>query len=711
MDKFELLKKYFGYEQFRHDQKPIIDAVLAGKDVLGVMPTGAGKSLCYQIPALMLPGITLVISPLISLMKDQVSGLIKSGIPAAYINATLTPSQTKTVLQRGREGRYKLLYVAPERLSSPDFLNLCHSVNVSLVAVDEAHCVSQWGHDFRSAYLAIADFIRELPHRPFMAAFTATATEEVRRDIHRLLDLNHPAVFVSGFDRPNLYFDVRHPKGKFSELLVILRNHPKESGIVYCATRKTVEEVTARLCQMDYEATRYHAGLSDRERKANQDDFLFDRKSIMVATNAFGMGIDKSNVSFVVHYNMPKNIESYYQEAGRAGRDGEPAECVLLYEKKDIVINRYFIEHGADHNGLDETTRRKIRENELKQLNEMIHYCCSNQCLRKMILNYFGETSDESCGNCANCCHDFIVEDRTDDDFLILTCVDEVHQRFGMTIVVDILKGSRSKRLRELNLTQIFSYGMMSQRKAAEIKSSIQDLINQEYLFVTDDLYPVLGVTEKGRDVLEGEARIEIRKRDDDTDDHREKDASILKAAPLPQDELYEALRQKRNELAEDEGVPAYVIFSNATLRDMSRKQPRTKEDLLMVSGVGKVKRQRYGSAFLSVICRFCEESQAQDEVSADRADEIALTETSRLPHSFEEKPRLSAELSERQRGKEPFNGETKFSDWNDEDDGKLLIFLSADWSLDAIADYFQKTPNAIFQRLKDLGMIRKPQI
>ena len=711
MDKFELLKKYFGYEQFRHQQEPIIDTVLSGKDVLGVMPTGAGKSLCYQIPGLMMPGITLVISPLISLMKDQVSALIKTGIPAAYINATLTPSQTKTVLQRAREGRYKLIYAAPERLSSPDFLRLCDCVKVSLVAVDEAHCVSQWGHDFRSAYLGISDFIRRLPERPLMAAFTATATKEVREDIRRLLGMDDPKVFVSGFDRPNLYFDVRHPHGKFSELLRILNAHSNESGIIYCATRKTVEEVTARLCAMGYEATRYHAGLSDRERKKNQDDFLFDRSPIMVATNAFGMGIDKSNVSFVVHYNMPKNIESYYQEAGRAGRDGEPAECVLLYEKKDIVINRFFIEHGSENNALDPAVRGEIRENELKQLNEMIRYCTSDQCLRKMILRYFGEAAEEHCGSCANCCRDFIVEDRTDDDFLILACVDEVHQHFGVTMVADILKGSRNKRIRELNLTLLSSYGRMSDRKTADIKRAVNKLVDHDYLFLTDDEYPVIGLTEKGRDVLEGEARVEIRTRADEIADARAAETTAIEQSTLPRDELYEQLRQKRNELAEEENVPAYVIFSNATLKDMSRKQPCTPGELLSVSGVGKVKQQRYGAVFLEVIRRFRGEALSDETVGEGAEDDGCLC--GREESSFGEEPPFPLEPPPVQWVKDEDGAywEISDTDWSDEDDGKLLIFLGDDRPIEEMAEYFQKTPNEIFERLKELGMIRKPKI
>ncbi len=707
MKKREVLKQYFGYDEFRNVQEEIIDTVLSGGDVLGVMPTGAGKSLCYQIPALLLPGITLVISPLISLMKDQVGALIEVGIAAAYINASLTPSQTETVLQRAAEGRYKLIYVAPERLSAPRFLRLCEESEISLVAVDEAHCVSQWGHDFRSAYLNIADFIRGLPRRPRLGAFTATATREVREDICNLLGLENPRVFVSGFDRPNLYFDVRRPQSKFNELLHILKAHPNESGIVYCATRKTVEEVTARLVQMGYDVTRYHAGLSDRERKVNQDDFLFDRKPLMVATNAFGMGIDKSNVSLVIHYNMPKNIESYYQEAGRAGRDGEPAECILLYEKKDIVINRYFIDHSFENNAQDSMTRQQIRENEMKQLNEMIHYCTSDQCLRKAILCYFGENLNNSCGNCGNCCNDFVVEDQTDDGFKILTCVEEIHQRFGVTMVADILKGSRNKRVRDLNLSLLSSYGMMSDQKTAEIKKKIHALIDHEYLFITDDEYPVVGLTEKGRDVLEGEAKVEIRKREEPFGDTLEEEAE-MNLAPPDHDDLYEMLRRKRNELAEEEGVPAYVIFSNATLRDMSRKQPRTVSALLNVSGVGKVKQQRYGAFFLEVIGRYLGEASLDDRLSDAAAAENSFAVVDE-PFSFEEDVSFPSEPPPKREAEDLLDLEWIDSDWSDEDDGKLLIFLGDDWNIEEMAEYFRKSPNEIFQRLKNLGMIRKP--
>lgn len=682
MDKYEVLKKYFGYDQFRGEQERVIDCLMQGRDVLGVMPTGAGKSLCYQIPGLLLPGVTLIVSPLISLMKDQVGALVKAGVPAAFVNSTLSPGQLEIVFQRIAEGRYKLIYVAPERLTVPRFLRALEQITVSFVAVDEAHCVSQWGHDFRSAYLTIRDFINELLRRPLLGAFTATATEEVRDDIEILLGLNSPAIFVSGFDRPNLFFDVRRPQGKFNELLRILQEHPGVSGIVYCATRKLVEEVSGRLSAMGYEATRYHAGLSDGERKKNQDDFLFDRKPIMVATNAFGMGIDKSNVSFVVHYNMPKNPESYYQEAGRAGRDGEPADCILLYEKRDIMINRYFIDHENGNDISDEKMRKRIHDNEIKQLNDMVHFCTSDQCLRRLILNYFGENVTEDCGNCGNCNGDFVVQDQTADGFWVLTCVWETEQRFGVGLIADILKGSKSKRIRQLRLDRVSAYGMLSALRIADIKEVIDDLIQNDYLYTTDDDYPTVGLTEKGRAVLNEEATISIRKRE-------EAQPKELPVSLRPADEdeaLYELLRQNRNEMAIAENVPAYVIFSNATLRDMSRKKPTSVEELLSVSGVGQVKLERYGDRFVKVICDYLNgETPSEEESIAVEEAAAPLGEACDPP---------AAPMA-----------------WCDEDDGKLLIFLGSGWGIEAMAEYFDKTVDEIFQRLKDLGMVKKPNL
>ncbi|MBQ2764790.1 MAG: RecQ family ATP-dependent DNA helicase, partial [Firmicutes bacterium] len=640
-----------------------------------------------QIPAMMMPGVTLIISPLISLMKDQVGALVKAGIPAAFINGMLTPSQLEIVFQRLEEGRYKLIYVAPERLVVPRFLRALEHLSVSFVAVDEAHCVSQWGHDFRSAYLTIRDFIEKLPRRPVVGAFTATATEDVRDDIEVLLGLKDPALFISGFDRPNLFFDVRRPQGKFNELLRILEERRNDSGIIYCATRKLVEEVSSRLNLMGYDSTRYHAGLSDTERKKNQDDFIFDRKPIMVATNAFGMGIDKSNVSFVIHYNMPKNMESYYQEAGRAGRDGEPADCILLYEKRDIMINRYFIDHEKNNDAEDEATRKRIHENEVKQLDQMVRYCTSDQCLRHAILSYFGETAAERCENCGNCNGDFVLEDQTSDGFKIISCVEETEQRFGATLIADILKGSKNKRIRTLHLDRLSCYASLSSMRTADIKRTLDDLIAQDYLYMTDEDYPIVGVTQKGYGVLNGEEKIILR--------HREEKEPLVVAQPVTTaandaDELFEYLRQKRNELALKENVPAYVIFSNATLRDMSRKKPTSEEEMLSVSGVGMVKMQRYGMMFINEIRRFLGESIWEEHAENDDVFIITPNEDS-----------------------SDFYYDTEADDpnWTDEDDGKLLIFLDGGWGIEAMAEYFLKTPDEIFQRLKDLGMIRKPLI
>ena len=416
MTQYEILKQYFGYDTFRDGQDVLINSILEGRDVLGVMPTGAGKSLCYQIPALMMDGITLVISPLISLMKDQVSNLNQVGILAAYINSSLTAAQYYKVLDLARAGRYPIIYVAPERLVSEDFLRfaLDGQVKISMVAVDEAHCVSQWGQDFRPSYLKIVDFINRLPVRPVVSAFTATATAEVRDDIIDILMLRDPKVMTTGFDRSNLYFAVQNPKDKYATLVNYLERHKGESGIIYCLTRKVVEEVCSQLIREGFSMTRYHAGLSDGERKQNQEDFIYDRAQIMVATNAFGMGIDKSNVRFVVHYNMPKNMESYYQEAGRAGRDGEPAECILLYGGQDVVTNQFFIDHNQDNEALDAVTREIVMERDRERLRKMTFYCFTNECLRDYILRYFGEYGSNYCGNCSNCLSQFEEVDVTD---------------------------------------------------------------------------------------------------------------------------------------------------------------------------------------------------------------------------------------------------------------------------------------------------------
>ena len=508
MDRYQTLKHYFGHDGFREGQETLVDALLRGRDALGVMPTGAGKSICYQVPALMMEGVTLVVSPLISLMADQVAALLSAGVPAAYLNSSLSPRQLELATQRAREGRYRIIYVAPERLEAPSFISFAKAARIAMIAVDEAHCVSQWGQDFRPVYLRIADFVDQLPARPVIGAFTATATERVREDIIRLLRLREPVIAATGFDRPNLYFEVVRPKDRYGALSAILSEKRGEAGVVYCATRKAVEEVCERLQVEGFSAARYHAGLSDEERRASQEDFQYDRVQVMVATNAFGMGIDKSNVRFVIHYNMPKSMEAYYQEAGRAGRDGEPAECILLYSGQDIITAKWMIQHSAPNEELSPLEQTQVRRLELQRLNAMIDYCTKPGCLRRSILRYFGDETGENCGACGSC----------------------TGGRYGETAQVGRTKFRRKEksRLREAPVGTI--------------------------------------------------------------------DASGMRA------DLFEQLRAVRMELAKQQKVPPYIICTDATLQDMVRRKPRTRDGMLTIRGMGEVKVKRYGDAFLRVI-------------------------------------------------------------------------------------------------------------
>ena len=587
--KEELLKQYFGHSAFRPGQEALIDALLDGRDVLGVMPTGAGKSVCYQIPALMLPGITLVISPLISLMKDQVAALRQAGVAAAYINSSLSYAQYLEVLRRAKGGAYKIIYVAPERLSTEGFLAFAESAELSLLAVDEAHCVSQWGQDFRPSYLKISEFCAALPQRPPVGAFTATATDEVKRDIVKLLELREPLELTTGFDRPNLYFSVETPSSKDVWLNAFVADRREQSGIVYCATRKNVEKVCENLQNRGFEATRYHAGLDDEERRANQEDFLYDRARVMVATNAFGMGIDKSNVSYVVHYNMPKNIESYYQEAGRAGRDGAKAECVLLYAPNDVRTAKFLIENGEDNESLTEEERAAVRERDLARLIRMAGYGKTTDCLRRYILRYFGEKAPLHCGNCGNCCGKMERVDITTEAQKILSGVTRVERKYrnglGATLIVRMLHGSRDQRVLELGLDELPTYGILKDIDRTTIRSYIECLIEQGYLLLTDGAYPVLCTTERAKDVLfNGEQVIYFGKK-------REKPVKKKQtAARTPIDGLYAALSALRLQIAQQESVPAFVIFSNAALQDMAAKRPQTLTEFVAVNGVGSRK-------------------------------------------------------------------------------------------------------------------------
>ncbi len=602
MDKYGILKTYFGYDTFRPGQEQIVDALASGRDVLAVMPTGAGKSICYQTPALLSDGITVVVSPLISLMKDQVASLIKSGVPAAYLNSSLTYEQYMLALSRMQAGRYKIVYVAPERLSSPRFLEVCRSVSVCIVAVDEAHCVSQWGQDFRPDYLKIADFIHSLPRRPVVGAFTATATDRVRDDIRKILDLDSPVTVTTGFDRPNLFFSVLTPEKKTEKLLSLIRERRGRSGIIYCATRRSVEDVCEMLLRAGVPATRYHAGLTAEERQKNQDSFVSDLTPVIVATNAFGMGIDKSNVSFVIHYNMPKNIESYYQEAGRAGRDGEPAECILLYGPHDIITAKFLINNSEPNPDLSEEEQASVRQSELSRLEDMIRYATGTGCLRAFILRYFGEATGDFCGACSNCLESYESEDITEDAKCVLRCVAETQQRYGMSLISEVLKGSSSERISRLD--RAGSFGALRTYTLAKIKNIISALLTDGFL-TADGEYPVLTLTERSADVLYGGAHVKMKVLGKKKKEPEMKKTSSSQALTGEDSELLTELKRLRARLAREENVPAYIIFTDATLTDMCRKKPRDMTEILRVTGVGERKRDKYGMQFLGVIEKF----------------------------------------------------------------------------------------------------------
>ena len=605
VEKTRFLKHYFGHDAFRNGQEPLIDAIMAGRDALGVMPTGAGKSVCYQLPAVMLPGTTLVVSPLISLMKDQVAALSAMGIPAACINSMLTSEEYIEVLRQAGHGAYKILYVAPERLTTAGFLRLCQSLSIPLVAVDEAHCVSQWGQDFRPSYLDIAGFIEGLPQRPVVGAFTATATDAVKSDIVKLLALRDPFCVTTGFDRPNLYFDVKTPRDKFGWVLDYVRRHGDQAGIVYCATRKAVDQTCQKLVQHGITATRYHAGLPDDERRRNQEDFVYDRRRVMVATNAFGMGIDKSNISFVLHYNMPKNIESYYQEAGRAGRDGSAAQCVLLFSAGDVQTAKYLINASSENEALSEAKRQEVRRQDMERLRQMTDYCKTSGCYRHFLLRYFGERSPERCGSCGNCTAKTQQTDITVQAQKILSGVARVERRFpsglGTTLVVRMLHGSREQRVQQLRLDGLSTYGIMRDTDRMKIREYIDVLVEQGYLTQTTGSFPVLQTTGRAWEVLRGQTRVTYARREEQAEPTPRRKAAERRAV-APEDSLFEALRRLRAELAKAESVPAYVVFSNATLADMAVKRPADMVDFLDVSGVGEYKAARYGRAFLEAI-------------------------------------------------------------------------------------------------------------
>ncbi len=610
----EVLKKYFGYESFRPVQESVISAIVSGKDVLAIMPTGAGKSICFQIPALLFPHGTVIISPLISLMKDQVEALNEQGIPASYVNSTVPYGESIERLRNLYRGRIKLLYMAPEKLEPSYFTQCLSKVPLSMLVVDEAHCVSQWGHDFRPSYRKIKNFVDSLPVKPLVTAFTATATPLVEQDMKESLGLTHAQVFRTGLDRPNLSFRVIQGANREDFILRYVKSHRKESGIIYCATRKAVDEVWDMLCRAGVKAGRYHAGMEDWQRREAQEEFSFDRTPVMVATNAFGMGIDKSNVRYVIHYQMPKCLESYYQEAGRAGRDGAKAECILLYSGQDAGIQRYLIEQG---NQSDEQ-----RMMDYNRLNGMVDYCQTTSCLRNYILAYFGEKVKEPCGHCGNCESTAGRVKVTDVATLIFRTVQTLQERFGASVIAEVLKGSHSKMVVARNLTTAPTYGKLSFEKLQHIKSALNSYVADGYLIREGAPYPILKLTDKAREVLAGKREVyglafgaEEVMADAAVDRH-------LGGPAIRTTSLYERLRQLRSQIAQEEHVPPFVIFSDATLEDMASQQPQDLEAMGKVHGIGAFKLQKYGARFLAICV---EKQEAEPEVQEENLDEKML--------------------------------------------------------------------------------------
>ena len=599
----EALKRYFGYDSFRPGQEEIVSALLAGRDALAIMPTGAGKSLCYQVPALLLPGLTLVISPLISLMQDQVKGLNAAGIHAAFINSSLTETQIARALDLAAEGSYKLVYVAPERLESPVFRSFAAGADISMVTVDEAHCISQWGQDFRPSYLKILDFIDSLPRRPIVSAFTATATREVKDDIVCTLRLHDPKVLVTGFDRPNLYFQVERTRRKDDFVIQYLRDHPGESGIIYCATRKNVDKLQELLTEYGFAATKYHAGLSAEARRKNQNDFIYDTAPVIVATNAFGMGIDKSNVRFVLHYNMPQSMENYYQEAGRAGRDGLPSQCVLLFSAQDVIINKFLLDK-KDFAEMDDEEADLLRQRDLQRLQTMERYCQTTECLRNYILAYFGEHPTAPCGNCGSCNSDFDEVDMTDAAKWMINCVAELHGRYGKAILFGTLQGANRARLRELGAERFKSYGRIKDTPRETLERLLAQLLEDGYLVQSDDQYAVLHIGDIAPLKAGGQVLVKLppQREPEKARAPKPKRRSPMDALTSAGLELFNQLRQLRFDTAQREGLPPYVVFGDKSLVDMCLRAPRRAEDMLGIYGMGERKYEKYGAAFFAVI-------------------------------------------------------------------------------------------------------------
>ena len=674
----EALRKTYGHHAYRPGQRELVEGLLDGKDVLGVMPTGSGKSLCYQIPALLLPGTTLVISPLISLMKDQVTALKLRGLPAAYLNSAMDETEYREIACQAAGGAYKLIYAAPERLQAPGFRELCRHIEIPLVAVDEAHCISQWGQDFRPSYLKIPEFVASLPRRPILGAFTATATPNVRKDILDNLKLKEPVIVTTGFDRPNLSFSVYQPKDRDRALSDLLRDRYRQSGIIYCATRKNVEAVCAQLDQDGFSATRYHAGLDAEERRKNQEDFLFDRKRIMVATNAFGMGIDKSNVSYVIHYNMPKSLEAYYQEAGRAGRDGCDADCILLYAPQDVVTARWMIEHSEPNPDLTQEEQAQVREKDEERLKWMTFYAKSRKCLRQNLLRYFGEKAPDTCGNCSNCVPDCEHSDITTEAQMILSCIARTNQQYTGEVILQLMRGVVPTPPPEgLNPAQLTTFGLMNDMEESAIREIISALLDQGYL--DRDEEDCLKLNGQSRDVLYSGRRVVMKR--------GRKNRKIIGG-----EDLFQALQRLRYEISAREYVAASALFPDVTLRDICRMLPRTKKQLAAAEGMGIYKANRYGDQILRVVRRYAPEPMPKEKASGGTAEKDSR-DTARSGTLQSYRDHVIAK------------GNTEaYQSWTTQEDRQLIREHEEGKTIKELSEIHKRTQGAIRSRLKKLG-------